>query len=232
MKNSCYKKIFYGPDGDEIPLKITHVVNAGYAGANQKNIQQHIEELSVMGVPGPGHLPTYYPVPANQLVTDEMIQVAGTKTSAEVEFVLIFGSNGKKYLTVGSDHTDRELESVGVALSKQVCPNVTADTIWEYDEVQDHFDKLRLACYVMDNNDWRMYQNDTLDALLSPKEIIEKGLPVFGALEEGTVLFSGTIPTIGEMTFGKAWRIEMIDPVLQRKICHEYQVVRLPDPIN
>lgn len=231
MKKKYLERAFFDTAGKSINLKISRMVNAGYAGANQENIRKHIEELAVMGVPGPKHLPTYYPVPANQLVTDDIIQVASKQTSAEVEFVLIFG-NGKTYLTVGSDHTDRGVESLGVALSKQVCPNIAAKTVWNYDEVKDHFSEIRLICHVKDQGEWREYQNDSVAALLPPAEILEKGASVFGEIEEGTVLFSGTVPTIGEMTFGEAWRIAMVDPVLNRKIEHEYLVDRLADSID
>ena len=51
------------------------------------------------------------------------IEVSGPDTSGEVEYVLVQRPDGL-WVTVGSDHTDRKAETVGVSLSKQLCAKV------------------------------------------------------------------------------------------------------------
>ena len=61
------------------------------------------------------------------LTQADRIQVLGDDTSGEVEPVLV-GAADRLWVTVGADHTDRKLESYGVAVSKQVCPKVIGRT--------------------------------------------------------------------------------------------------------
>jgi hypothetical protein len=52
---------------------------------------------------------------ANTLISNATaIQVSGPDTSGEVEFVLLSKPDGM-YVTVGSDHTDRKAETIGVS---------------------------------------------------------------------------------------------------------------------
>ena len=102
--------------------------------------------------------------------------------------------------------------------AKQICPNVVAGELWRYDDVADHLDKLRLLCEVGEQNDtWRVYQDGRVSDLLSPEQLLEMGASVIGGKDD-IVLYSGTIPTIGDISFGTRWRITMADTKLNRKI--------------
>lgn len=217
---------FYLND-QQIEVGNRYMVNAGYAGCNQDVVKAHIEELAAIGVNVPKQVPTFYPVPVQQLSQGPRIQVGHEKTSAEIEYVFI-RSKGKTYLTVGSDHSDRELETHSVCAAKQICPNVIADQLWAYEEVSDHLDKLQLVCEVYEDSDgWRVCQDGWVSDLLSPGQLLELGKDAIPTADD-IVLYSGTIPTIGEITFGRRWRITMNDTKLQRKIAFTYEVEVLP----
>ena len=61
-------------------------------------------------VPRPSAVPLYYRVAAQQFTQASAIQVVGSETSGEVEPVL-FDTGRALYLGLGSDHTDRALET-------------------------------------------------------------------------------------------------------------------------
>lgn len=217
-------------NSEAIEIKVSYAVNAGYAGANQQTVRAHIEELREMGVPAPKTTPTFYPVAASQLTKSRHIQVGNGQTSAEVEYVFFRTEKGD-FVSVGSDHSDRWLESKSVCAAKQICPNVVADKIWPYADIRDHWDEIRLICEINENGAWRTYQDGKASELLTPEELLELGsscLPESGDI----VLYSGTIPTIGKLCFGKQWRIRMADPVLDREIAFEYEVETLPEAVE
>ena len=59
---------------------------------------------------------------------------SATRSSGEVEFVLLQHA-GRLWVGVGSDHTDREVETYGVTVSKQMCDKPIAPQFWAFDEV-------------------------------------------------------------------------------------------------
>ncbi|MBR0139172.1 MAG: DUF2848 family protein [Firmicutes bacterium] len=217
-------------DGKTLDIDTSRVINAGYAGCDQDVVKAHIDELAAIGVSVPKRVPTFYPVPSMQLTQGGSIQVGHGKTSAEVEYVFI-RSGEKAYITVGSDHSDRWLESFSVSAAKQICPNVVASELWDYDTVKDHLDLLILRCRVLKDGVWTLYQEGPVTAILPPEKLTELGRGVVP--EEGDmVLYSGTIPTIGEIYFGSRWRISLTDGLLGRTIETEYSVEVLPESIE
>src|SRR5204863_364256 len=121
--------------------EFANVVIAGWTGRDEAALRKHIRELEEIGVKPPKTTPIFYRVAANLLTTASAIQVSGADTSGEVEFVLLHKPDGL-WVTVGSDHTDRKAETLGVSLSKQLCEKPIAKDAWRYDEVQDHWERL------------------------------------------------------------------------------------------
>ncbi|GAP59150.1 hypothetical protein AHiyo1_23820 [Arthrobacter sp. Hiyo1] len=48
------------PDGTTRNVQVKHLLNAGYAGREQEEVQAHIAELAELGVPGPTTTPALY----------------------------------------------------------------------------------------------------------------------------------------------------------------------------
>lgn len=217
--------------GLQVDVPVRRVVNAGYAGCDQKVVKAHIDELASIGVSVPKRTPTFYPVPVMQLTQSGRVQVGHGQTSAEIEYVFI-QSEGNQYITVGSDHSDRALETYSVNAAKQICPDIVAPQVWEYNEVRDHFSDLILTCEVCEQGAWRVYQQGPASAILTPEQLLKLGRPITDGPQDGTVLYSGTIPTIGEITYADRWRISLCDKKLHRSIEFEYEVEVLPECIE
>jgi len=110
-------------DGDrscEAPVR--DLVIAGWTGRDRAAVEKHIRELAELGVTPPSRTPIFYRVAASLVTTADEVEVIGRDSTGEVEFVLL-NHEGEWWVGVGSDHTDRKAETVGVTLSKQMCPN-------------------------------------------------------------------------------------------------------------
>ena len=206
---------------------IKNLVVAGWTGRNTAALEAHIKELEALGVKRPKSVPIFYRNAVTLLTTGPAIQVMGDKSSGEVEFVLYQYDDGL-WLGVGSDHTDRKAETVGVTLSKQLCAKPVGTQLWRYDEVKPHWDKLVLRSFVPDGGKRRLYQEGPVTNMRSPEELIK--LYTGGdTLAPGTAMFCGTFAVHGEISYSGTFDMELEDPVLGRKLTHGYKIVSLPD---
>jgi hypothetical protein len=207
--------------------EIDSLVIAGWTGRNVEALEAHIKELEAIGVKRPKSVPIFYRVAYSLLTTAPAIEVMADKSSGEVEFVL-FALNDGLWLGVGSDHTDRKAETVGVTLSKQLCAKPVGATLWRYDEVRPHWDKLKLRSTVPNGGKRRLYQEGPVTNMRSPEELIR--LYTGGdKLKPGTAMFCGTFAVHGEISYSGTFDMELEDPVLGRKLTHGYKIVSLPD---
>jgi hypothetical protein len=206
---------------------IKRMVNAGYVGRNREAILSHIRELEREGIAPPPEVPMIFPVHPMNLTTAEAIEVAGEKTSGEVEYVLLI-DHGEILVGVGSDHTDREVESHSIVMSKQVCFNVMSGRVWRYADIDSGWDEMLLQSWVtpQDSSQEVLYQKAHLGSIISSSELIAR---VQGRMRDeamdGLVVFSGTIPILTEaMIYGSFFRIELFDPIRNRALGIRYRV--------
>jgi hypothetical protein len=210
-----------GRPSERISFPVRRMFNAGWVGRDKASLQHHIDELAKLGVPPPRHVPTLFALGNHMLTTAEAIQVHGHETSGEVEYVLLW-HRGEILVGVGSDHTDRKLETHSIPKAKNICLNVLAPVVWPYAEVEDHFDSLVLESGVITGDSRRLYQRDVCGAILDPAYWIDLLQERLGALEEGLVLYSGTIGTVSGLVVGEAYDLSLQDPVMGRDIRHRY----------
>lgn len=110
-----------GRDGrTERAIAIDTLVIAGWTGRDTVAMEQHIRELEALGVKRPATTPVFYRVAADRLDPAPAIQVSGGQSSGEAEFVLV-RDGGETFVGIASDHTDREVETYGITVSKQMC---------------------------------------------------------------------------------------------------------------
>jgi hypothetical protein len=207
---------------------IRNLVVAGWTGRNLAALEAHIKELEAIGVKRPKSVPIFYRNAAALLTTAPEIQVAGDKSSGEVEFVL-FSLDDGLWLGLGSDHTDRAAETINVTLSKQMCAKPVGSKLWRYDEIKPHWDKLMLRSFVPgDGGSRRLYQEGPVTNMRAPEELIK--LYTGGdRLAPGTAMFCGTFAVHGGISYSGTFEMELDDPVLGRKLAHGYKIVALPD---
>ena len=209
-----------------ITLPIRQAVIAGWTGRDPVARDKHIAELEAIGIARPASTPIYYRVAAARLTTADSIEVSGTDSSGEVEFVLI-GWQGRILVGPGSDHTDRKVETYSVTVSKQMCDKVMAPVLWELEDVIGHWDRMTLRAWAWIDGARVLYQEGTLDHMLSVEELIQRGFGDKG-FPDGCAMFGGTFAAIGGIRPADRFEYEFEDPVLKRSIRHAYDVVVLP----
>jgi hypothetical protein len=210
-----------------VDATIGNLVIAGWTGRNADALEAHIAELEKLGIARPKSTPIFYRASPELLTNGPVIQVVGTTSSGEVEPV-IMSLDGELFLGVGSDHTDRKVEAVGVTISKQLCAKPVSATLWRFSEVADHWDNLVVRSYVTAANKRRLYQEGALAAMRHPRDLMTRYLGNGGALPAGTAMFCGTLAVRGEITPAELYELEIEDPVLNRSIAHFYAVKTLP----
>ncbi|MDB4877048.1 MAG: hypothetical protein JWM41_3494 [Gemmatimonadetes bacterium] len=195
---------------------------AGWAGRDHAAVEAHIRELEALGTPRPSRTPVFYRVASSLLTTRDVLEVVGSETSGEVEFVLVMQSDGL-WVGLGSDHTDRAMERTSVALSKQLCGKVAATQLWRYDDVAPHWDQLVLRSWAHRDGARHLYQEGRFAAILPAEQLLAKY-----ALRPGGAMFGGTIATVDRIAPADEFEMELDDPVLGRRLHHRYRIVALP----
>lgn len=216
---------FIIPENKKLTFKAKNVYCIGNSGRNEEMINKHIKELMNEGIPAPENVAPCFTKVSNYLLSQEdCIQVVGNVTTGEVEFVLLF-QDEKVYVTVGSDHADRQLEAAGSPHAKQVSAKPLAKIAWPLEEIIKHWDELRLSCYVFHNGNWELYQVGTVGNLLDISEILEIVKNNEIDISTGLVLFCGTLLlNKGKFVYGDKYKIALEDRVLDRVIEHSYDV--------
>ena len=169
---------------------------------------------------------------SDNITTGNEIEVVGSKTSGEVECVLLLHREDI-FVGVGSDHTDRDLERQSIIKSKQICPNILSRKVWRYKEVQPRWDELLLQSWVKrDHGDEEiLYQKAYLGSLLSAAdllELVESKMDDWSDGKQGLVIFSGTVPILTkDFMYGSSFRGELIDSRLNRMLTCDYRIKKL-----
>jgi hypothetical protein len=208
---------------EPLAAAIGQLVIAGWTGRNKEAMEKHIAELEAIGIARPKTTPIFYRVAASLLTTAGEVQVSGPHSSGEAETVILnFG--GRHWVGVGSDHTDRQAETINVSLSKQLCAKPLGPAVWAYEEVADHWDDLILRSWAHEGGARALYQEGAVTAMKPPVEL--QGL--YGGLADGMVMFGGTLAVHGEIRPADAFEMELEDPVLGRSLRHIYKVLPLP----
>lgn len=205
---------------------IRRLIIAGWTGRDEAAVEKHIRELEAIGVPRPKRTPIFYRGAAALLTTASAIEVLGDASSGEVECVVYALADGL-WIGLGSDHTDRKAETIGVSLSKQMCAKPVSARIWRYDDVAAHWDRLILRSFVHVAGVRRLYQEGAVAGMRPPAELIRlyTGKDI---LPGGSAMFCGTLAVHGGIAAASEFEMELEDPVLGRMIRHRYNIEILP----
>ena len=208
-----------------IDFTITKVVNAGFTGRDQELVNKHIDELKKEGVCAPEHTPTIYPVSPYMITQEDRIYVLDGRTSGEAEFVLMINDDNI-YVAIGSDHTDRDLESDSIPKSKLIYPNIISKEIWFLEDIRDVWDKLLLRSWAIVEKERKLYQEARLGAILKPDvllDFIKSNLK--DKSMDGFLVYSGTVPLLsGQIIFGEGFEVELLNPLNQMKLTCSYKI--------
>ena len=172
----------------QIEFDLNRLLIVGYSGSNIEKIKEHIKELKEhLGVPEPKRIPTIFECSRELLTTEKNIKFIGDMTSGEVEYLIIKHSN-EIYIGIGSDHTDRKLESISVPKAKQI----------EAESYQN-IDRKKV-----------LYQKGKLSEILPVEKIISELENRVGNIED-SVIFSGTVPLASTFKYGNEFICKIFD---------------------
>jgi len=212
---------------NQINFLFNKIINGGFTGRDQVAVQAHIQELAEEGIPGPEVTPVFFSLTCNTLVCKDLIQVNGPKTSGEVEYVMCLKGD-KTYIGIGSDHSDRALEQSSMGKAKEICPNIISETVWDYDDIKDHWNELEISSVVKNKmgDEYTLYQKDTLASIMHPDElksvIMEK---LKNPDLDKTIIYSGTIPVVANSPiYGELFGCKLYDPILDKTLRCEYEI--------
>ena len=206
---------------------IAKAVIAGWTGRDREAMEKHIVELEEIGIARPVATPMYYRVGASRMTIADSIEVSGNDSSGEVEFLML-KLEGSLWVGVGSDHTDRKLETIGVAISKQLCDKPMSTDLWSYDEVADHWEALVLRAFIIEDGERKLYQEGPVTTMQDPQVLIAGWSEGEGQLADGTVMFCGTLAARGGIRSASRFEFELEDPILKRTLRGAYDIVSLP----
>ena len=209
-------------------VEIDDIVIGGMTALDEAAIHHHLEEMKAIGVKMPDKFPFFFRISAGFLTQSEQVQVLGWDSSGEVEAV-VESLDDERWLTVGSDHTDRKVEAYSINVSKQMCPKIVGRKAWRFSEVSDHWDRLIIRSWTTTDGKRALYQEGPLASMRHPDDLTARYLDgKGGGLAAGTVLFCGTIGAMGPLAHSERFEMELEDPVLGRKIGHSYDIEALP----
>ncbi|WP_078429837.1 DUF2848 family protein [Alkalihalobacterium alkalinitrilicum] len=205
------------------------VVIAGYTSKDQESLKKHIDELKEqLGVEPPKRVPMLYEVSNHLLQTNSVLTEVGNGGSGEAEVVLC-DINGKWYVGLGSDHTDRSLEAVSVQKSKQVTAKPITDQLWPLETIEPYWDELVLESWVEVNGKEQLYQQGKLSEFMEPKQLLEI-IQERGYFSSEIVIFCGTLPIVdGEFVSSRKFKARLYDPIKNRELTLAYEVEYLKD---
>jgi hypothetical protein len=214
---------------DDVPRQfdIHQLVIAGWTGRDREAVEHHVAELEAIGVRRPATIPCFYRVGTTLLTTASDVDVVGHASSGEAEFVLVSAADGI-HVGVGSDHTDRKVETYGITVSKQMCPKPIGAELWRLADLEPHWDALTIRSHVTRSGNRVLYQEGPVTRMLAPRDLLAMFPDSPGVLPPGTVMFCGTLPAIGEIAGGDTFEIELVDPVRNRRLHHKYSIRSLP----
>ncbi len=212
----------------EEDIVINRLFIAGWTGRNKAKMEEHIVELEELGIKRPSRTPVFYRASFERLTQREHMQSPGNFSSGEVEFILL-AHNDTLWVGIGSDHTDREVETYGITVSKHMCDKPIANTLWPMAEVAPHWDQLQLKSYAVDGGERCLYQDGGVASMLTPDDLLAEFRSVHGEdFQQGDIIFCGTMPAIGGIKPAERFEFEISDPVMERKISHGYDIEVLP----
>lgn len=213
-----------------LQLEVKHLIHGGNTTRYADDRMKERKQLEAFGIPAPPGWspeksePGAFELPSWYATTDDVIEVCDEWTSAEVEVVMICDDDGNFYVTVGSDQADRDIQRVNMLKSRVGIPKPIAREVWLYEEVKGHWNGIEKRSWAINDEKRELYQESTLEANLSWEEfdpIVKKNI----ADLRSSVIFCGTGGFVGsKLLFGRAWDLQLHDPVLNRTINHHYDI--------
>jgi 2-keto-4-pentenoate hydratase/2-oxohepta-3-ene-1,7-dioic acid hydratase in catechol pathway len=192
-------------------VAVGRVLLAGFTGRRREAVEEHVRELAEAGVPTPDRTPALYETDGQSVRQTAVLVVSADNTSGEIEPVVIM-AEGQLLLTIGSDHTDRDLERENIAAAKRACQKVIGPRCVPLSAISD-WDRCQLMSWLDDDSS--AYQCGTFADLMTFPDILAELRAGYGLeLRDGDVLFLGTLPALGGIRPANRFRGRLSIPAL------------------
>lgn len=203
-----------------------YLVVAGYTGRDEAAVRRHIEELAAHGIDAPPATPIFWLLPDWLLTLAPVTsQVHTAKSSGEVEPALLRMPDGEVFVTVGSDHTDRDLERSSLLLAKLTCPKILSADLWRFADVASRWDTLRLRSHTGARDYAQDYQEGTVATIRQPHDLLARAMEIAPDRQRPLVLFLGTIPLLTSgFVFAERFSGTLEDSEGNRSLTCEYTI--------
>ncbi len=214
-----------GNPQQKLTFEAKMLINGGYTGRNQEEVQKHIDELKSIGVPAPEKTPVFFPKYPDRLTQVSEIPCLDEESHiGEAEYAVLI-KDDEIYISTGSDHTDRTLETVSIPKAKQMYPNIISQDIWKFSDLEDYWDELVLRGWVEQEGQKALYQETTLSALLAPRELLSYVKDIISVKDlNGLVLYSGTVAGKFEIDYSPYFEVELEDPRRKMSMKSSYRL--------
>ncbi len=178
---------FEMPTGGLLRLQPDLLVFAAFASRDPAAGEHHRVELAERGVLVPERAPWFYPGVTATLSQAEQIATQGRRLVPEVEFAVIRAGT-RRFVTVGCDLFDEEVERTDIERSKAVCATPIASKVLPLDGLADWDDfRIWMRC------DGKLLQAGKMGELMEPNRLLELGLAGSDPARQALV-YSGTLP--------------------------------------
>ena len=218
--------IIEGDGTEPLAFDLKRIIIGGLTHRDQAAAQKHLDEAKKEGIQVTiEETPAFLPKLTDKiLIGDTMEVLAGSKTSGEVEPVILIDKDNTIYIAAGSDHTDRGLEKKDMIACKQMCPCVISKKVWRYADIKDHWDDIIMRGWVVEADGSRqLYQEGKVGAFMTVEDFLDKIKGYFGIDLAGALIFMGTIATIGgSLIYTPGFESELVDEKLNRKLACAY----------
>jgi hypothetical protein len=226
-------------------IPIGSVAGARFSSRDLPGMRKQLDDMLARGITGATRTnPSIFRIGRYLLTQASEFEVQGTLTSGECEVVVI--RDGKDiFVSVGSDHCDRELGKQYQDKPKQMCPHPIASAVWPYSEVRDHWDSLRVYSHVVVRGRTIPFQDTPISVLVDLDFLL--AMDAVKKLPDPMFLYCGSAPFLdvaadmvqplaspderAEGAGGEAFYVRLHDPILNRTIEHGYRFMPLGDDL-
>lgn len=210
-----------------VKLKVKNVYAMGFTARNQEAMLRNLKSLKSLNVKIPKRIPSVYPLIKNIIDLSDEIEVVSNDTCAEVEFLIII-QNEDIYIGIGSDHSDKVLESESISKSKQICPKHFHTELWDYKDVKNHWDELEIGSYYYKDGEKIVFQKGFVKDMLHPDTVIDELKNRYDDINK-IIVYSGSIANLTGFIYGEKFEYYLNDPVLNRKLKTNYKINVIDD---
>ena len=218
-----------GKVAEPLAFDVRKIIIGGLSHRDQAAAQAHLDEARKEGINVTiEETPAFLPKLTERITTSDTMEViASSKTSGEVEPVLLVGENNTIYIAAGSDHSDRGLEQHDIIACKQMCPCVISKKVWRYQDVKDHWDDIIMRGWVVEADGSRqLYQEGKVGEFMTVEDFLKIVKDYFEIDLTGVVIFMGTIATVGgNLIYTPGFESELVDEHTGKKLSCAYSIV-------